>query len=57
MWRFSEQNLQQRWACPMSENPAVFREHMDITFANVQFKSEDTGQRLSRGIRCNGKCT
>ena len=38
MWRFSERNVQQKWACPMSENPALFREHMDIRFANVLFK-------------------
>ena len=38
MWRFSERNVQQKWACPMSENPAVFREQMDTRFANVLFK-------------------
>ena len=38
MWRFSERNVQQKWVCPMSENPALFREHMDIRFANVLFK-------------------
>ena len=38
MWRFSERNVQQKWVCPMSENPALFREHMDIGFANVLFK-------------------
>ena len=37
MGRLSEQNVQQKWACPMSENPALFREHMDIRFANVLF--------------------
>ena len=30
MWRFSEQNVQQKWACPMSENPALLREQMDV---------------------------
>ena len=38
MWQFREQNVQQKWACPMPENPALFREHMDIRFANVLFK-------------------
>ena len=38
MWLFSEGNLQQKWACPMSENPVVFREHMDIRFAKVLFE-------------------
>ena len=38
MWRFSERNVQQKWACPMSENPALFREHMDLRFVNVLFK-------------------
>ena len=30
MWRFSEQNVQQKWTCPMSENPALLREQMDV---------------------------
>ena len=38
MWRFSEWNVQQKWACPMSDNPALSREQMDISFANVLFK-------------------
>ena len=42
MWRFSKRYVQQKWAmsyvCPMSENPALFREDMDIRFANVLFK-------------------
>ena len=38
MWRFSKRNVQQKWVGPMSENPAVFREHMHIKFANVLFK-------------------
>ena len=37
MWRFSKRNVQQKWACPMSENPALFRK-MDISFANVLFE-------------------
>ena len=36
--RFSECNVQEKWACPMSENPVLFREHMDIRFVNVLFK-------------------
>ena len=36
--RFSKRNVQQKQACPMLENPARFREHMDIRFANVLFK-------------------
>ena len=35
MRRFSEQIVQQKWACPMSENPALSREDMDIRFVNV----------------------
>ena len=38
MWRFSEGNVQQKGTCPMSEKPALFREHMDIRLVNVFFK-------------------
>ena len=38
MWQFSEQNVQHNWVCPISENSALFREHMDMRFENVLFK-------------------
>ena len=35
----------QKWACPMSENPALLREYMDIRFANVLVKCGSYSQK------------
>ena len=47
MWRFSERNVQQKWACPMSENPALFREHMDKSLRMCYLKCGSYRQKCN----------